>query len=61
MVTLKQVREGSVVVVRGDFGAGAPREVTVIEVESDVKNGRPGFIYEESWAYLSQIVRVVKY
>jgi hypothetical protein len=35
--------------------------VTVIEVEDDVKNGRPGICYDESWAYLTQVERVVTY
>jgi hypothetical protein len=61
MVTLKDIREGSVVVVRGNFGNGPEERVTVQEVEEDVKNGRPGICYDESWAYLSQVMRVVTY
>jgi len=61
MVTLKDIREGSVVVVRGNFGNGPEERVTVQEVEEDVKNGRPGICYEDSWAYLSQVMRVVTY
>lgn len=61
MVELKNIREGSVVVVRGDFGSGAPRKVVVEAVEADIKNGRPGIDYEGSWAYLSQVDRVVQY
>jgi hypothetical protein len=61
MVTLKDIREGSVVVVRGNFGTGPEERVIVQEVEEDVKNGRPGICYDESWAYLSQVMRVVTY
>ena len=60
-VTLRDVREGSVVVVRGDFGSGPATTVTVTEVDSDIKNGYPGICYEGHWAYLTQIERVVKY
>ena len=59
MVTLKDIREGSVVIVRGNFGTGPEQRVTVLEVEEDVKNGRPGICYDESWAYLTQVQRVV--
>jgi hypothetical protein len=61
MVELKDIREGSVVVVRGDFGQGRPREVVVEAVEADIKNGRPGIDYDSSWAYLTQVDRVVSY
>jgi hypothetical protein len=60
-VNLSQIREGSRVIVRDNFGTGAPREVTVIDVYDDIKNGRPGIDYDESWAYLTQVDRVVKY
>jgi hypothetical protein len=61
MVELKDIREGSVVVVRGDFGSGAPRRVVVKAVEEDIKNGRPGIDYDSSWAYLTQVDRVVQF
>ena len=61
MVTLNEVRAGSVVVVRGDFGNGRPQTVTVESVDEDIKNGRPGIDYADSWAYLTQVDRVVKY
>ena len=65
-VTLDDVRLGSVVVIRSGFGSEAPETVTLEGVEEDIKNGRPGCDYvdrngEGRWAYLSQIVRVVKY
>ena len=61
MVTLKDIREGSVVIVRGNFGSGAPQRVVVEAVEADIKNGRPGIDYADSWAYLTQVDRVVTY
>jgi hypothetical protein len=60
-VQLKDVREGSVVIVRGNFGSGPEERVTVEGVDSDIKNGMPGIDYDGHWAYLSQVVRVVKY
>jgi len=61
MVELKDIRVGSVVIVRGDFGMGKPRQVVVEAVEADIKNGRPGIDYDGSWAYLTQVDRVVTY
>jgi hypothetical protein len=61
MVKLNEIREGSVVIVRGAFGSGPEERVKVEEVHEDVKNGRPGIDYEGSWAYLSQVQRVVQY
>ncbi len=61
MVELKDIREGSVVIVRGAFGTGQPQRVVVEAVEADIKNGRPGIDYEGSWAYLTQVDRVVTY
>ena len=61
MVELKEIRKGSIVVVRGDFGSGTPKRVTVEEVHEDIKNGRPGIDYAGSWAYLTQVDRVVSY
>jgi hypothetical protein len=60
-VKLEDVREGSVVVVRGNFGSGPEETVTVEYVDSDIKNGMPGIDYDGHWAYLSQVQRVVKY
>lgn len=61
MVTLKDIREGSIVILRPAFGTGAPVQVTVDTVYSSIKNGRPGVDYGNSWAYLTQVDRVVKY
>jgi hypothetical protein len=61
MVKLKDIREGSVVIVRGAFGSGPEERVKVEEVHEDVKNGRPGIDYAGSWAYLTQVQRVVTY
>ena len=61
MVKLEDIREGSVVIVRGSFGQGKPERVVVEAVEADIKNGRPGIDYAGSWAYLTQVDRVVTY
>lgn len=61
MITLQDIREGSTVVLRPGFGAFPPIQVQVLEVEEDIKNGRPGVVYGENWAYLSQVERVVAY
>ena len=61
MIKLNDIREGSVVIVRGAFGTGPEERVKVEEVHEDIKNGRPGIDYEGSWAYLSQVQRVVSY
>lgn len=67
MVKLSDMRVGSVVVVRGDFGNGRPMTVVVDAVEENVKNGRPGIDYTvqgntgDGWAYLNQVDRVVTY
>ena len=61
MVRLEDIREGSVVIVRGAFGTGPEERVKVEEVHEDVKNGRPGIDYAGSWAYLTQVQRVVTY
>jgi hypothetical protein len=61
MIKLKDIREGSVVIVRGAFGTGPEERVKVEEVHEDIKNGRPGIDYAGSWAYLSQVDRVVVY
>jgi len=60
-VQLEDIREGSGVIVRGNFGSGPEERVTVEGVDSDIKNGMPGIDYEGHWAYLSQVQRVVKY
>jgi hypothetical protein len=66
MITLKQVREGSVVFVCGGFGTEPAKRATVTYVDSDIKNGFAGIDYidddgDERWAYLSQVQRVVQY
>jgi hypothetical protein len=58
---LSDMRVGSRVIVRDNFGNGRPREVTVLDLDEDIKNGRPGIDYDGSWAYLTQVDRVVKY
>lgn len=68
MITLKQVREGSIVYLRGDFGTGPLIRAIVTNVEQDIKNGLPGVdYYPESdpsdgrWAYLDQVQSVQQY
>jgi len=66
MVILEEIREGSVVIVRGGFGQELPKEVVVEEVHADIKNGRAGIDYRESnghdrWAYMDQVIKVVNY
>jgi len=61
MVKIEDIREGSVVIVREAFGTGPERRVVVEAVEADIKNGRPGIDYADSWAYLTQVQRVVSY
>lgn len=60
-IKLKDIREGSVVMVREAFGTGLERKVVVEAVDEDIKNGRPGIEYDESWAYLYQVIKVVTY
>jgi hypothetical protein len=60
-VKLTDIREGSIVMVRGSFGSAPPVKVTVRAVDEDIKNGSPGIDYDSSWAYLHQIDRVVSY
>jgi hypothetical protein len=66
MLTLKDVREGSVVIVCGGFGTEPAKRATVTNTDRDIKNGYPGIDYidadgDERWAYLDQVQRVVKY
>ena len=67
MIQLNQIREGSKVLVRGNFGRGVAQIGVVTEVAEDIKNGAPGISYDvpgtpnSSWAYLSQIDRVETY
>lgn len=48
MVELEDIREGSVVVVRGGFGTELPKRVVVEEVHEEINNGRSGIDYKES-------------
>ena len=66
MVILEEIREGSVVIVKGGFGQELPKEVVVEEVHEDIKNGRAGIDYTEAdghsrWAYLDQVQKVITY
>ena len=66
MVELKQLRVGSTIRVCGEFGSGPVTLASVEGVDEDIKNGRPGIEYRDLrnnpyWAYLDQVVEVVKY
>ena len=67
MVKLTDIREGSIVMVRGNFGQGFAVKAVVEAVDSNIKNSRPGIDYTAvgatsgNWAYLSQVDSVVKY
>ena len=66
MVTIDDVRAGSVVRIRSGFGLEPAETVTLENVEADIKNGRAGCDYtdrkgEGRWAYLTQIERVITY
>jgi len=66
MITLNKVREGSIVLVRGDFGSGLPVRARVVYVLSNIKNDRPGIDYAtfdggSYWAYLDQVEEVITY
>lgn len=65
-VKLNQIREGSTVYVRGDFGGGLSVKAIVTCVDSDIKNGLPGIDYttedgDNRWAYLTQVDRVINF
>lgn len=64
-IILNEVREGSVVMVRGDFGRGIAVVGQVEDVLEDIKNGQPGIDYTvkgvSHWAYLDAIDSVVRY
>ena len=65
-IGIEHIRGGSTVLVLSNFGTG-PREFGCVDaVLEDVKNGRPGIDYMNSfgelrWAYLDQIVQVETY
>jgi hypothetical protein len=65
-VNLEQIREGSVVMIRGCFGTGPSVRARITEVCEEVKNGRPGVDYvtekgDSHWAYLDAVDSVVVY
>ncbi len=64
-VKFSELREGSVVMVRGDFGNGISVVGQVDEVLDNIKNGRPGIDYSfkgvSYWAYLDAVDSVVRY
>ena len=64
-VTLNEIREGSVVMVRGDFGRGVAVVGQVDEALENIKNGFPGIGYTvkgvSHWAYLDAVDSVVRF
>ena len=64
---IDQVREGSVIIVRGRWGSDDAIRATVTGVEEDIKNGYPGVCYYITdpnslhWAYFDQVDSVVTY
>ena len=65
-VSLRDIRLGSVIRIRGGFGLDAPETVTIDCVEADGKNGRATIGYTDNngdgrWAYLDQIQKVITY
>lgn len=66
-VKLSDMREDSIIIVKGGFGLEAPVKAIVEELDREGKNGRSTVSYKEiesgdcRWAYLDQIVRVVQY
>lgn len=63
MIKLKDIKIGSKVEVAARTGERVIGTVT--SVEADVKNGQPGIDYvdgkgEGYWAYLDQVVRIIK-
>lgn len=65
MIEVRDVRPGSVVIVRGDFGQGVAVKAVVEGVEAHGKNGRAVIDYQHKgnshWAYLHQVDCVVSY
>ena len=67
MLNLTDMRVGSVIRVRPDWGTAPAVEATVLDLCSDIKNGRPGIDYRrkggefDNWAYLDAVDCVLKY
>jgi len=71
MIKLSDIRKGSIVIVRGDFGRGEPQQVTIDGIDEEGKNGYPVISYKgvnvalqeqlASWAYLDQVAQVITY
>jgi hypothetical protein len=70
MIALAQLKAGSVVKVRSEFGHGPVVTGVVSEVFEEIKNGKPGITYESTglneqdrpcwhWAYLDQVLEVL--
>jgi hypothetical protein len=64
-ISIKDLKIGSTIMVRPDFGMSNSVKATVTDIEKNGKNGRDTIGYETSpgndrWAYMDQVVRVVK-
>lgn len=65
-IKLSDLKEGMKIMVRGGFGSEAPREAVIDCLEPGGKNGMDIVNYvevksgEERWAYLDQVVRIIK-
>lgn len=63
-VSIDDINDGSVIMVRGSWGREAPVRATVIDIDTEGKNGKPVISYlrqdgEEKWAYMNQVTQVV--
>lgn len=66
VLSIDDIRKGSVVVVRPCFGVGKPIKVTVTEVHDNVKNNCSGISYDDEtydshWAYIDQVDSIITY
>ena len=67
MITPKDLRKGSIIEVRGDFGQGPQVLAQVDFVDRDVRTGAPVVDYtnvnnrETHWAFFDQIDSVLRF
>ena len=66
MVNIEDIKEGSIVLVRGNFGSGPKVRAVVTGVEPNIKNGEAGIDYypvsnpeDGHWAYINQIDAII--
>jgi hypothetical protein len=65
-MSIKDLRAGSIVILRPDFGSGNPVQVMITGVEEQGKNGKDvvDYVYPDGarrWAYTHQIDKVIEY